>query len=404
MPSNGGFELASLARKAVTACLLIPACFLFWYSVCTFRLSGENPAGLPGGSARFFPEALVLTGNGKYLALDPAGAAECYRRAIAAEPSIVDAWIGLARTEIANGKEDEARRVLGIISPAIASIGTWKCREMLLALYLKDRPYFETCFNFILTFLPHHTDEACWISASFFGGWDKTVSHVLPANRPAFLREIIWREKPDAVVILLETIEKEGPPLGRDDQLQLCDFLISNGRLKEAKRVWTAWRKGGTSLIDDGKFEAEPLNKAFGWRAAQSEGATVERASRPPCPDTPCLHIHFSGLENPGRDLVSQVVPVRPGAKYRLEFRRRGSGLTTDRGVFVAVGEPKGEKYLAASEPVTGDVPWEKEELEFGAPEGCEAVTLHVRRDESLRMDNRISGDYWLREVEMTEK
>jgi len=396
--------LAPLSRKALAIVISALSCCLFWYSICTYKLSGENPRGAGNFSDLFFPEAQVLNGHGKYLALDPAGAAGSYKRAIFAEPSLIDAWMGLIRAEIASGRNEQARRVLDIVAPALVSIGSWKCQELLFACELHDEPYFENCYNFILTYLPHRIEEASWIGSTFWGGWEKVVPHVRPCNRPVFLKELIDRKQPDAAVAMLKVLEEEGPQLKGKDQLQFCDFLIANDRIKEAKRVWRVWRKDETSLIHDGGFETGPLNMAFGWRVREDPDVAVERTSEPPCSESSCLHIHFRGLRNVSWDLASQIVPVRPETSYCLRFTRKASGLTTDRGVFLAVGGFKDEKFNAASEQVIGESPWKEEKMEFATPAGCEAVVLGVRRNESLKMDCKISGDYWLGPVELTEK
>ena len=401
--SRKGPELDRFSRKAFAIVASALSGFLLWYSICTCKLSGENPSGVGNFSAHFFPEALVLNGQGKYLSLDPAGAARCYKKAILAEPSLIDAWMGLVRAEIANGKKEEAGRVLSIISGALVSISTWKCQELLFACDLHDGPYFEKCYNFILSYLPHHIEEASWIGSGFWGGWQKVVPHVWPCNRPVFLKELIERKQTDAAVTLLAVMEEEGPALKESVQLQFCDFLIANDRIGEARKVWRPWEKNNVSLIHDGRFETEPLNMAFGWRVRQDPDVPVERTSGPPCSQS-CLHIHFKGLRNVDWDLASQIIPVKPETSYRLLFTRKSSDLSTDRGVFLEIGGLKNEKLNAASKQVTGESPWKEERLEFATPPGCEAVILRVRRNESLRMDNKISGDYWLGPVELTEK
>jgi hypothetical protein len=398
-----GPELAPLSKKAPAIVVLALSGFLLWYSICTCKLSGESPGGVENFSALFFSEAQVLNGHGKYLTLDPAGAEQSYKKAILAEPSLMDAWMGLVRAEIANGKNEEARRVLGIISPALASISTWKCQELLFACELRDEPYFEKCYNFILSYLPHHIEEAGWIGSGFWGGWQKTVPHVWPCNRPVFLKELMELKQPDAAVTLFEGMEAEGPALKENDRLQFCDFLIANGRIEEAKKVWRPWKTNDASLIHNGRFETEPLNMAFGWRLRQDPDVPVERTSEPPCSES-CLHIHFKGLSNVDWDLASQIVPVKPATPYLLRFTRKSSGLSTDRGVFLAVSGFNDEKFNTASTQVTGESPWKEEKIEFATPAGCEAVILRVRRNESLRMDNKLSGDYWLGPVELTEK
>jgi hypothetical protein len=155
-------------------------------------------------------------------------------------------------------------------------------------------------------------------------------------------------------------------------------------------------RKVDAPLIDDGSFEKAPLNTAFGWRFRDNPDVLLERETGSSCSGSSCLHVHFKGATNVGCDLVHQVVPVKPDTSYCLSFLRRSSNLTTDSGVFLAVKGFNRDKPSVASEPVLGNSPWKEEKIEFTAPAGCEAVVLYVRRNESLKMDNKISGDYWL--------
>ena len=239
---------------------------LLWYSICTYKISGNNPAGLGEFSAGFFAEAQVLNGHSRYLALDPAGAAKSYKKAILAEPSLIDAWIGLTRIQISEENKQEARKTLDTFAPAIDSISTWKWQELLFAYDLHDELYFAKCYNFILSNLPSRIKEASWLSSRFWGGWEEIVPHVLSCNYPAFLIELIDWKQLDAALALFKIMEKEGANWEEKDQLRFCDFLISNDRFKEAKGVWRLWRNNDISLIHDGGFEKEPLNRAFGWR------------------------------------------------------------------------------------------------------------------------------------------
>lgn len=381
--------------------LALSGCLL-WYSISTYRLSGQNRLG--DFSARFFPEAQILNGHSRYLVIDLSGAAESYKKAIIEGPSFLDAWMGLARSRIASGRMDEARNILKIIAPSLASIGTWKLQELQLAFDLHDEPYFVQCYNYILSYLPHHAEEAVRLASQFWGGWEDIIPHVFFPNRPLFLSMLIDFRQVDAAVALFRVIEQEGPELQEKERLRFCDFLISNDRIREAETVWRLRKNPDSSLIDDGRFEAEPLNTAFGWRFRNDPDALVERTADSSNAGKPCLHVHFNGTGNVNSDLAYQIVPVRAGTSYIVLFVRRSSGLTTDRGVFLGVEGFRKDGLKVASEPALGDSPWKEERIEFTVPSGCEAVVLHVRRDESLKMDNKISGDYWLGSVVMVEQ
>lgn len=288
--TEGGSQLVPLSRKVFAIALLAVSGGLLWYSIATYKLSGQNRLG--DVSARFFPEAMILNGHSRYLAHDLPGAAESYREAIFAGPSFVDAWVGLARTQIADGQLDAARRTLNIISPTLASISTWKWQELLFAYDLHDEPSFEKCYNYILSYLPHRTTDASLLASKFWGGWGEVVPHVVSYNRPVFLSALMDSRQVDAAVALFEVMENEGSLREENDQLRLCDFLISNNRLKEAKAVWRLWRKKDSALIDDGRFERGPLNRAFGWRFKIDPDVLVERGTGSPCRGTPaCISI-----------------------------------------------------------------------------------------------------------------
>ena len=398
-----GPELALRSRVALAIFLTVLSGCLLWYSIWTYRISGKNPTGLGDFTAGFFPEAQVLNGHSRYLALDPAGAAECYKKAILAEPSLIDAWIGLARVQIVDENKQEAHKTLDIIAPAIDSISTWKWQELLFAYDLHDELYFEKCYNFILSYLPHYIKEASWLSSRFWGGWEEVVPHVFSCNYPAFLIELMDSKQPDAALALFQTMEKEGTHREEKNQLRFCDFLISSDRLKEAKSVWRLWRKNDGSLIHDGGFETEPLNIAFGWRFQTGPDFIVERTTGSVFSGNSCLHVRFKGTGNINSEFVYQIVPVSPETAYTLRFVRKSSNLTTDRGVFLTVSGYKNE-FKTTSEQVLGDSPWKEDKIEFSVPAGCEAIVLRVLRDESLKMDNKISGDYWLDSVELMEK
>ena len=394
--------MAPLFRKAPSVLLLALSGCLLWYSMSTYKLSGQNRLG--DFSAQFFPKARIQDGLSMELALNHAEAAEFFRKAILEGPCFIDAWMGLARACVAEGHVDEARKILKIVSPALSSISTWKWQELLLAYDLADEQYFERCLNYILSYLPDRTDKAGLLASRFWGDWDVVIPHVSRENRPVFLYTLIDQKQADAAIALFKVIESEGPQLGEKEGIRLCEFLISNDRLKEAKAAWGLIRKEDAPLIDDGSFEKSPLDMAFGWRFRSDPGVTVERAAGSPCQGNSCLHIHFKGTGNIGGGLAWQIVPVRPESSYCLSFVRKSGSLTTDCGVFLSIDGYRNGKLDIATKPALGDSPWTKEKVEFRTPAGCEAVVLHVRRNESLKLDNKISGDYWLGSVELVEK
>ena len=353
-------------------------------------------------SSRFFPAALLIDGKIKYYStLDPLAATQSYKNAILAEPSLLDAWMGLAQAEFALGHRGEAERIFGIIAPTLSSISSWKWEELLLAFDLQDEKLFRRCFNYILSNLPHRIREASWLGARYWGGWKDVLPRLSPSNYPVFLTQAMAAGEVDAALALWEKIEAENSGIAEKDRLQFCQFLITNDRLSEAKKVWKLWKGDDFSSITDGGFEFQPLNTAFGWNILNNSDVIVERTTDQPYAGKACLHIHFKGTTNIDFNSIYQIVPVQPQTRYELRFARKSRDLTTDRGVFVEISGYKCKGLSISSQPVLGASPWAEEEMEFITPAGCEAVLLRICRKESLKFDNKISGDYWLDAVEL---
>jgi len=394
-----------ITRSIACFVLLLISCCLLWYSVCTFKVATKDTAFVQTASSRFFPEALLIEGKIQYYsALDPLAAAQSYKKAILAEPSLLDAWMALAQAEIALGRRGEAERIFGIIAPTLSSISSWKWEELLLAFDLRDREHFRHCFNYILSNLPHRIREASWLGARYWGGWENVLPRLLPSNYLIFFAQAMAVGEVNAAVALWEKMGAENASIAEKDRLQFCQFLITHDRLREAKNVWKLWKGDDLSSITDGGFEREPLNTAFGWNISKNSDVIVERVTDQPYAGKACLHLHFKGTANIDLNGIYQIVPVQPHTRYELRFARKSRDLTTDCGVFVEISGYKCKGLYVSSRPVLGAGPWTEEKMEFTTPEGCEAVLLRICRKESLKFDNRISGDYWLDAVELSVK
>lgn len=350
-----------------------------------------------------FVETWLYRGNYKYhVDHDPAAASQYYRKAVSFEPSFIDPWIALARTEIDQGNVEQARRTLEMISPAIANVSTWKMDQLRFAFELRDEKAFGAYLNYILIHLPNHVQEAGRLGSEFWGGWESLVAHVSSQGSRAFLDELMRLKETDAAILLWERIIKEAPPPEEKLRLRFCQFLMDCGRLREAKIVWRQWKGDGNFGVYDGGFEFEPLNTAFGWRLEPTPDFLIEHASGRSCGGGGCLHLRFSGKKNLFLDRVLQVIPVEPGRDCRLKFAEKAQSLTTDQGVFLEVDGCGCEGLHAQSTPLTGGTAgWIEEDLELQVPKECEAIALKVRRNESLKFDCDISGDFWLEKVEI---
>lgn len=84
------------------------------------------------------------------------------------------------------------------------------------------------------------------------------------------------------------------------------------------------------------------------------------------------------GYANPDIYVASQVVPVKPAKKYRLTGYIKTENITTKNSIFMDVrGKDCGLNYLR-TELLTGTNLWNRPDLEFRVPSGCDAVRVGI--------------------------
>ena len=383
--------------------MLALASSLLWYGALMNRIAAKDWEFIKAhSSARFFPVASYWWGNYFYFEkMDPASAIANYGEAVSRYSLFMDAWLDLAKAELSRGNVAEARRIISLTSPLIAEASYWKWKEILLAYDLQDEESFASDFNFILTRMPYRVQEACDLSRRFWGSWSGVAPHVSAQNRPVFISVLMTAKAVDEVFSVWEMMKADRDPLDKGLMLQICDFALNNGYVRQAKDVWNVWQPGEHFGVYDGGFDMPPVNRGFGWRIDRDAKVDIERTGVERYKGKHSLRIHFPGMANVSFYNVSQIVPVTPGGKYSLTFAHKSNNITTDQGVFLYVQGFRCEMAPVASRPILGTNPWEVERLDFAVPDSCEAVLLQVLRPESLKIDNRISGDYWLGSVEL---
>jgi hypothetical protein len=109
------------------------------------------------------------------------------------------------------------------------------------------------------------------------------------------------------------------------------------------------------------------------------------------------------GTANVRFDHFWQYVPVEAGKSYELRFAWKAERLSTDRGMYMEVRGVDCPGLRVQTAEVTGSRDWSEEALAFQAPDGCRIARVGVRRNESLKFDNKIAGDLWIDAVELVE-
>lgn len=392
-------SIRTLALKVLLSglFLLLAAC-LIGYGIASNRLAARDQAFIQNHAFMdLLPTTWLWKGDVAYYDnLDPAGAAADYRQAIARQPLMIQAWLALAKVELAQGHRQQARRILDLLAPRLARVSTWKWQQLLLAYDLQDSDHFASCFNFILARLPDRTKDACYLAARFWGSWTATLPHVAPDNRAVYFQQLIRDKQVDAALSLWHTMQASGTLPERKVQLWFCAFLLGHKRLAAAEKVWSGLSGSSSGQVYNGGFEKQPLRAPFDWTLRKTPDVSTERTALTTYQGQYALRLHFRGKTNVNYYHTYQIVPVEPGQHYVLHFAEKSRGITTDQGVFVEAISYRCRGLYVHSEPLTGTHPWQVQDLNIAVPADCRAILVRVRRKQSLMFDNKIEGDYWL--------
>ncbi len=226
----------------------------------------------------------------------------------------------------------------------------------------------------------------------------KYFLHFLMSNKLTADSSEVWKR-----------LEKFNPD--RSEYLRYCNLLIDAGETKEAQTVWDEFEKKfgiGTrvnrlsdDMIWNGDFEMPIQDGGFDWRIGQSEGVRIFRDKDLRQGGFASLSVNFSGKTNPGLYIARQIVPVSPAQKYRLSGYIRTDKITTLNGIIFEASNYLCDPFVKKTEPVTGTNLWKKIELEFVTPRNCKAVGIGIKREQSDKFDNKISGDAWIDSMSM---
>lgn len=209
--------------------------------------------------------------------------------------------------------------------------------------------------------------------------------------------------------------------IDRTDRLALfqessafVNSLIAAGKLETARALWIDF--SGTEkqpgLIWNGGFESDIAKDftQFEWAFGRTEYARLAIDSSIAHAGSRSLRIDFAGRDTTQLDNeIRQLVPLRPGAKYRLEFYVRASGLDTPEGPRVVVADSVSSKWIAASEPVAkGSSDWQHRMLDFVVPPNANGsavgVFISIKRKPKFSYDEPTRGTLWFDDFSMTEQ
>lgn len=190
----------------------------------------------------------------------------------------------------------------------------------------------------------------------------------------------------------------------------LLDQLILAQQVPLARELWgDLMMEAGKPqpLLWNGGFEGEisPLFAQFDWALKDNVYARVGIDPRNGHTGTNALRIAFMGKDTARVEgEIKQLLLVKPGKRYRLEYQYKIGELTTPMGPRIAVTEQNGQVVLAASEALPeGTHAWQQGSIEFTIPANVTAVYVQVQRIPKFSYDDPTRGYVWLDDFVLKE-
>ena len=340
-------------------------------------------------------------------AADPEQALAEAREAVAADPATPYRWCALAEAYERTGDRERAVRAMEQAVELGPNLPPVLIRAANLALRLEDTARALPLYARVLGIARSYDGVVFNIYRRMEIPADQVIASGLPpaaeAWRAYFQHLVQWAE-PEAAARVWAELESRGfaDLAARESYVA---FLVRKRRYGEAAAVWREYAQeadpdyGETNRVFNGGFELEPGSGTFRWRVDRAPGVEAAR-EEPGRSGGWALVVRFSGERNLSYRHLRQRVWLPPGA-YRLEAYLKPEGITTDKGVYLAVralDAPGGT--MGRTEEVRGESDWRRVSADVRVPRGG-LVEIVVCRDRSLRIDSKIRGAVRIDDVKL---
>lgn len=360
-----------LVRRALGisgATVLLMACFwtlqLTWIEGMTPNRAGFSPAD----SHMWIERGLAAESAGDF-----APAEQDYREAARASRQFQPAWT-LANYYFRRGN--------------LTEFHTWAAKALAMS-FGDPRPLFRLCWNA-----------------------EPAPGRVLDAasRRPDVMRQYLaYLTAEGKLAAAGEAANRIMLRLSADDLPELltyCGRLLETGAGQQAVNIWNGLCRRRAIPYDElapdqrlsltnGDFRVRPSSLGFDWRVIPWAGITLDHLAT-----QPGVRITFSGEEPESCEIITQRMPVIPGAAYRIQEQHRTANMQAETGIRWSAYDDVTHLELARSEPLPAGETWMTQTLRFAAGSNCRLVKLALIYQRTPGT-TRLEGSLWLRQVQL---
>jgi hypothetical protein len=313
----------------------------------------------------------------------------------------MNAWLKLAEAEDEAENEDLARKIAAFCNTKISRVLRWKKSHTLLAHDLGMQDIFRHNLNYLV-------DRKKWFPDIFYlldthtkFRTDRALALLDRGNRGGYLAWLMSWKRADAAKATWEALEADGNVTNELLQ-EYVHFLVSQKNVAPAALLWQ--RHTGLHGMINAGFENKITGNAFDWQISRrGDGKTWQgrRSYGHSLKGAKSLRVSFLGKENLFWHHIYQIVPVTPEQPYQLTYWWKCKGITTDQRPFVEIYSYDAQGLHLMGPMALRSNDWMPVTMAFTPPKDCHAVVVRLRRNESLRFDNKIEGVLWVDEFKM---
>lgn len=205
-------------------------------------------------------------------------------------------------------------------------------------------------------------------------------------------------------------IEREAK-LRSNETAVFLNTLIPTTEAELARSLWaelvTGKQENNLPLVWNGGFEISPIAnlRQFDWMIQNSKYAAISVDPNLGRNSSHSLRIDFAGLDTTTlNDELQQLILLRPGVRYRLEYFVRANNLVTPEGPRFIVADNPPNPHIAASPAMpVGTYDWQPIYMEFTAPPQAKIVKLKLQRTPKFSYDDPTRGTVWVDDITLIE-
>lgn len=274
------------------------------------------------------------------------------------------------------------------------------------------------CFDAAVRLQPSYRVE--WIDLlAESGARDEIVEAAWPSDRDSkltLLKMFLSNEHTEAGGKSTAILERQWETCltsGRFPTLEEGSFYVNHlfdGRqYARARSEWLRLIRGnsrgkadylaGKEVVWNGDFEEDFSGARFDWQVDHSRNFSITRPPAAGRDGSAAARIRFTARGNLSFNGLRQSLLVEPGRWYELSLWVQSRDITSNQGVFLEFVTRPDRRVLLQTGSITGSQDWMRFAGLFKVPEDTRVIGLEVRRKQSWRADDPITGVLTLDDV-----